>query len=130
MEGKAAQLSFEILVYLAISMVALSTTLLTYAHFKNNNETALIYIEELLVQINNNMVYQSSTFSSYVPSSICNASTQGQVLQIGQNSFALEGNLTISNTVCSYSGSVEALSLSYLYNGTYILEGGGNESPN
>jgi len=130
MKGTAAQLSFEFLVYLAISMVALSTSLLTYVHFKNSNETPLIYTEELLAQINNNMIYQGSTFRSYVPGLICKASTHGRVLKIGANSFALEGNLTISNTVCSLSGSVETLTLSYSYNGTYILVGGRNESPN
>ena len=119
-----AQLSFEFLIYMAVSGISLAVMLGMFirAQSVQNSMNLRSYVEELAASINANMNYRSSSFSAYVPSNLCNATVVNGTLVTVQGSFQLDGQLELlGNALCQSTGSVEQLDMTETYNGTYQL---------
>ncbi|MDE1868957.1 MAG: hypothetical protein KGH60_03265 [Candidatus Micrarchaeota archaeon] len=118
------QLSFEFLIYIAVSAAALVAVFSIYEASGASQRAAStgIYMQELTASINGNMAYQSSSFYAYVPPGICNV-TEGPMPVSAINGFALLGEIYIANGICTNSPGIERLSLSVNYRGGYNLYG-------
>ena len=117
-----AQLSFEFLLYITVSAVAMVSVFSIYetSAAAQGAASANVYMEELAASINGNMAYQSSSFYAYVPKSICNVTAEPMpVMSIGR--FALLEYLYIANSVCDAAAGIENLSLRSDYYGAYAL---------
>jgi hypothetical protein len=119
-----AQLSFEFLVYVAVSGASLALMLGMFARSQaaQSNIRAAAYTGELAASINANMAYGSSSFSAYVPEGLCGAAVVDGTLVTRFGNFTLDGPLMISrNALCPGQG-IERLSMAEEYNGTYVLQ--------
>ena len=70
---KKAQMSIEFIIYIAISAISLVAVLSIY-HFgslKINSTMNLDYVDNFASIINSNLYQYKSTFTSYIPNSIC-----------------------------------------------------------
>lgn len=116
------QLSFEFLLYIAVSAAALVTVFSIYgaSGAMQKAASAGVYMQELAASINGNMAYQSSSFYAYVPRNICNL-TSGAMPISAIYGFPLVGGLSVGNGVCTNSGGIEKLQLTMAANGTYSL---------
>jgi hypothetical protein len=118
-----AQLSFEFLVYVAVSGASLAVMLGLFARSQavQSNIRAASYTEELIASINANMAYSSSSFSAYVPEGLCGAAVANDALVTSFGSFTLNNPLIIAgNALCPGQG-IERLGMTEEYNGTYVL---------
>lgn len=118
-----AQLSFEFLVYVAVSSASLAVMLGMFARSQavQDSMRAASYTEELVASINANMAYSSSSFSAYVPKGLCGAVAIGGTLVTGFGNFTLNNPIELEgNALCSGPG-VARLGMTEGYNGTYLL---------
>lgn len=116
-----AQTSFEFMLYMSVSVLALATALplAMRAYSPLRASYGSMAASELAGAINYNMQFGSSRFSAYVPGGICGAGAETAPVNSIEGS-PLDAPVVISSSVCG-SGSIENLSLEYMYNGTYSL---------
>ena len=123
--GKSrAQVSFEFLIYTALSVAAMAAAagIFAYANQASSAMESRGFLEQLVAALNSNMAYQSSTFSAYVPAAACNSTISGSSITGRLGTFQLAGRLEVQpNGLCAASGRVASMSMSMMYNGTHYL---------
>ena len=122
-ESARAQLSFEFLVYVAVSGASLAVILGMFARSQavQGDISSASYTEELVASIDANMAYSSSSFSAYVPEGLCGAAVVDDTLVTSFGNFTLNNPIEIEgNALCSGEG-IEQLAMAQEYNGTYVL---------
>ena len=117
-----AQLSFEMLLYLGISLASIAAGIYAYAYGKGEiSRAAGAYsLEELVAAVNSNAGFQSSSFYAYVPEGICNASLSGNRLAYWDAEYYFESNVSIERGVLCASGFT-TISTERLANGTILV---------
>jgi hypothetical protein len=110
-------MSFELLIYLAISIsslaISLSFFLPYYANF--TREENAVQAESFVAMLNNAMNYRSSNFTAGIPEGVCNYGS----MEI--DGFRLNGKIEISNSVCANEGKTVRLELTAWPNNTFML---------
>ena len=118
------QLSFEFLIYTALSIAALAvaTGLFVYSSQASSAVSSREYLEQLAALLNSNMGYQHSTFYAFVPRAVCNSSVAGTEISSRFGNFSLNGRVSVpAGMLCGVSGKVDRLNMSRQYNGTYYI---------
>ncbi len=119
---KKAQMSIEFIIYIAISAISLVAVLSIY-HFgslKINSTMNLDYVDNFASIINSNLYQYKSTFTSYIPNSICKIKIAGYELKYKNKSIAIDAPVKLNNSICKNSGKIENMTM-YYSNGTYFL---------
>ena len=119
-----AQMSFELMVYLAIAGTSMVATIPIFAKaaISITNANAGAELENFVAQVNANMAYQKSAFHAFVPGAICGAGLYADRLVYANQSYYLDAELEANGTrLCEESGGVVELNLVRLLNGTYLL---------
>lgn len=110
-------MSFELLIYLAISIsslaISLSFFLPYYANFAREENTA--QAESFVAMLNNAMNYHLSNFTVGIPEGVCNYSST----EI--DGFRLNSKIEISGSVCADEGKTARLELTAWPNNTFML---------
>ncbi len=119
-----AQLSFEFLIYVAISAVSLVGMLAVY--LKGNaiyvNVENRSYAELLVAAINNHLGYFSSNFTAYVPKGVCANPVNGTLLEYDNATYSFSGDVRLSGSLCDGNGGLEYVTVTRLDNGTFVVD--------
>lgn len=124
-----AQVSFEFLIYVAVSAVAL---VLVLSLFIRGNST-LAYIngksslEGLVALINTNMAFQRASFSSYIPEEACSFQFGSRSIEFDNQSYLFTANVSIDKEgICAYAGTIALVNITELQNGAYLVSFSGS----
>ncbi|MEM0154258.1 MAG: hypothetical protein QW814_00265 [Methanothrix sp.] len=122
---KKAQITTEFLIYMAISISALSVSLYASSSLRNsyNSSVSKAELESFVNRITQMQQYGSSAFEVFVPKSICTCKPESSWIYCNGTRFNTEESIRLSSFVCVNSGSLENLSEYYLGNGTYYVGG-------
>ena len=121
-----AQLSFEFLVYIAVSAVSLAFALLIFSNgiAEINNVSNRAFVQQFVSSVNSNMWYGQSRFAAYLPGAICNAVVSNQNITYQNTTYYFDGNIsTAGSGLCPYSNRIIVYNMTRLYNGTYLIMG-------
>lgn len=116
-----AQLSIEFLVYLSLSVVALSFILMIYDksiayidYYKNSYDIRDLI--ELFNSLNPNIDHEYS----YVPSIVCKVKINSNYLSYGNVIYKVNKYVVLSKSICENSGNFENLNIT-LSDGKYYI---------
>ena len=124
-----AQLSFEFLLYLSVAVLGIigGYGLFSMAKTSITGSYGNASIEAFASQIDYNMAFQNSSFYSIIPKGVY--ADDGHTIKNitnGANSISvqLDAPLYINMHGCSWNSIFQLLTMSYAYNGTYVIEDG------
>lgn len=124
-----AQLSFEFLLYLSIAALGIVWGYGLFNVARANVAGGFTHsaAETFASQIDYNMAFQNSSFYSIIPKGVC--ADDGHTIKNitnGANSISvqLDAPLYINMHGCSWNSIFQLLTMSYAYNGTYVIEDG------
>ncbi|MCL4389703.1 hypothetical protein M1397_03825 [Candidatus Marsarchaeota archaeon] len=117
-----AQLSFEMLIYLGLSLASIAAAVYAYVYGRGavSGAAATYSLEEFVAAVNSNAGFQSSSFYAYVPNGLCNASLLGNMLIYRNATYYFESNVSIAKgLLCAYGFTT--ISTERLANGTILV---------
>jgi hypothetical protein len=118
-----AQLSFEFLIYVAISAVSLVGMMALYIKGSQTYSLAegRAYAELFVAGVNSHMGYSLSSFVAYVPKGLCGHLFGGRALRYYNTDYAFAGNVTLDNSLCGSAGGMENITMYRSDNGTFTV---------
>ena len=123
-----AQLSFEFLLYLSIAALGIVWGYGLFNVARANVAGGFTHsaAETFASQIDYNMAFQNSSFYAIIPSGIC--TNEGHVIKnisagVNRTGIPLNAPLYINLHMCEGKDALQLLTMSYAYNGTYVLSG-------
>lgn len=117
------QISFEFMIYLAISLSSMLIGIAIFLHFHSSvsNISNRIYLEQFATLINENIGFQSSSFMAFVPNAICNKTLLDNIFNASNLNIAANG-IVVNKTLCSNNQTIKSVELNILANGSIELK--------
>lgn len=120
------QLSFEFMIYIAVSAVSLAIAIPLFArgYFTVLGQDSIDATQMFVAQVNSNMGYYTSEFSAYIPPGICNTTTSSYSITSDNTTYYFSHPVYIdTGSICHMAGNFGTLKMQRLYNGTFAVSG-------
>lgn len=117
------QMSFEFMIYLAISLSSLLIGITIFIHFHSSiiNLSNKIYFEQFASEINENIGFQSSNFKIFIPATLCNKTILTNIFN-SDNLILTANNIIINKTVCKNNQIIGSFKIYTSPNGNIELK--------
>ncbi|MGC8648766.1 MAG: hypothetical protein ACP5UN_00915 [Candidatus Micrarchaeia archaeon] len=117
--GKKAQLSFEFMLYLLISVIALAGVISMFIYSKSaiQIESTKIFLQQFVSDVNLHTNFYDSSFNVYIPSKACAAKFSYNKLIYNNISFIFNSNISMNwSVLCKENSSILNITLNKIGN--------------
>ncbi len=117
------QMSFEFMIYLAISLSSLLIGITIFIHFHSSiiNLSNKIYFEQFASVINENIGFQSNNFKIFIPAILCNKTILTNIFK-SDNLIFTANRIVINKALCKNNQTIRSFEIHTLPNGNIELK--------